>query len=270
MSQGTEPAFTIVNGPSSPGHYTEPGSASSLSPDEQERYLRQLLIFGEAGQQKLKNASIFIAGTGGLGSPVAYYLAAAGVGHLTIVDHDEVALSNMNRQILHFTTDIGRKKIDSATQKLRALNPEIEVTGHAVQITPENIEMLAAGADLIIDAVDNYEARYILNAYAVRAGIPFFHGAVRGISGQMLIVIPGETPCLRCLIGDCLVNGPVPVLGIAPGIIGLMQANEAVKYLTGTGTVAAGQLHLWDGERTVLESFTVKKDHTCPVCKNRG
>ena len=240
----------------------------SLSPDEKERYLRQILIFGESGQISLRKAHIFIAGCGGLGSPLAMYLAAAGVRRLTIVDHDTVSLSNLNRQLLHGTSDIGREKSISAEEKLRNLNPEIKISSFNILITHDTLPALAAGADIIIDAVDSMETRHVLNAYAVRTGTPFIYGSVHGFHGQMMVIIPGKTACLRCLMDTPVKFPVVPVLGITPGIIGLMQANEAIKQITGMGVVQMNRFVTWNGETGKLDSYTVKKNLRCPVCGN--
>lgn len=239
-----------------------------LSPDEQERYLRQILIFGDSGQISLRNAHIFIAGCGGLGSPIAMYLAAAGIGRLTIVDHDRVSLSNLNRQLLHGTRDIGREKIISAKEKLSDINPEIKISCFNIQITQNTMPALADGADIIIDAVDSMETRYVLNTYAVRTGTPFIYGSVHGFYGQMMVIIPGKTACLRCLMDTPVKFPVVPVLGITPGIIGLMQANEAIKQITGMGVVQINRFVTWNGETGKIDSYGVKRNLLCPVCGN--
>lgn len=239
-----------------------------LSPEEKERYLRQILIFNESGQISLRNAHIFIAGCGGLGSPIAMYLAAAGVGRLTIVDHDMVSLSNLNRQLLHWTNDIGREKTISAEEKLRNINPEIKISCFNIMITHDTLPVLAAGADIIIDAVDSMETRYVLNTYAIKTGTPFIYGSVHGFNGQMMVIIPGKTACLRCLMDTPVKFPVVPVLGITPGIIGLMQANEAIKLITGMGVVQINRFVTWNGETGKLDSYAVKKDLRCRVCGN--
>ncbi|MFH0967191.1 MAG: HesA/MoeB/ThiF family protein, partial [Methanobacteriota archaeon] len=175
---------------------------SRLSGDESERYLRQILIFGDSGQVLLRDAHVFIAGCGGLGCPIAMYLAAAGVGTLTIVDPDIVSISNLNRQLLHWTSDIGKEKVISAQEKLSDFNPGIRVSCYGESITQDTIRTLAQGADIIIDAVDTMDTRHILNEYAVMTQKPFIHGAVNGLSGQMMVYVPGKTACLRCLIRD--------------------------------------------------------------------
>ncbi|MEI9479500.1 MAG: HesA/MoeB/ThiF family protein, partial [Deltaproteobacteria bacterium] len=178
-----------------------------LTPSERERYDRQIMIgeIGEEGQEKLKRSRVFIAGAGGLGSPIAIYLTAAGVGTIRMVDHDHVALSNLNRQVLHWEEDVGRKKVDSAREKLRNLNRAVEIEAIAETITEGNVSKLVSGCDVIVDAMDNLPTRYVLNRCAVETGLPFFHGAVNGFEGRVMTVIPGKTACLRCMY-----RGPVP------------------------------------------------------------
>jgi molybdopterin-synthase adenylyltransferase len=237
-----------------------------ISDNKNERYLRQILIFGDSGQKLLRNSHIFIAGCGGLGSPIAMYLTAAGIGRLTIVDQDTVSVSNLNRQLLHWTGDIGKEKVISAREKLNNLNPEVWVSCICESITQDTIKTLAQGADIIIDAVDNMDTRYILNQYAVLTTTPFIHGAVNGLSGEMMVILPGKTACLRCLIRDPTKTGVIPVLGTTAGIIGLMQANEVIKLITGIGVVQEGRIVIWDGNSGKLEGYTVRKLDSCPIC----
>lgn len=234
---------------------------------EKERYFRQIILFGKEKQQRLRNTHVFIAGCGGLGSPIAMYLTAAGVGTLTIVDNDKVSLSNLNRQLLHWTSDIGKDKAISAQEKLSRMNPEVRVRCIPEIITDNTIESLSYGADLIIDAVDSMQTRQILNRFVVITGIPFIHGAVHGMSGQMMVILPGLTACLRCVMKEELQKpGPIPVLGTTAGIIGTMQANEAIKIITGEGTVQAGKMIIWDGNRGTLEILKTQRNSSCPVC----
>ncbi len=172
-----------------------------LTKHELERYDRQIMIegFGEEGQEKLKKARIVIAGGGGLGSPTSIYLAAAGVGTIRIIDCDRVALSNLNRQILHWDKDVGKRKVDSATEKLRNLNQEIKIEAIEEKITEANVPQLVAGFDLIVDAMDNLPTRYLLNKAAIENNIPFFHGAIYGFEGRAMTIIPRQTACLRCV-----------------------------------------------------------------------
>lgn len=240
-----------------------------LTQNDLERYDRQIMIheIGKEGQEKLKSATVFIAGAGGLGSSISIYLAAAGVGTIRIVDHDTIELSNLNRQILHCNKDIGSKKACSAQKKLQTLNPDIEIQGVDETITEENISRLAAGSDLIIDAMDNFPTRYILNKYAVDNRIPFFHGAVKGFEGRVMTVIPGKSACFRCLYKGPVPEEKFPVIGVLPGLIGCIQATEVIKYITGIGELLSNKLLLYDG----LEmKFTILKINRNPDCEHCG
>ncbi len=246
------------------------GERIVLSPDEQKRYSRQIMLFGDEGQEKLKKAAIFIAGAGGLGSPIALYLAAAGVGRIIIADNDLVDLSNLNRQIIHFTRDIGERKSESASRKMQAINPDITIQAHHTTIDSENIMDLIDTADGIVDAMDNFETRYILNKAAFETEIPLFHGGIHGYSGQATTIIPGRTACLRCIFPHAPPKEVFPVLGTTAGFIGIVQANEVIKYLTGTGELLENRLFLWDGERAEVDTIVVEKNPACPICGNRG
>jgi molybdopterin/thiamine biosynthesis adenylyltransferase len=239
-----------------------------LSGNEQERYQRQIMLFGEAGQEKLKAARVVIAGAGGLGCPVATYLAVAGVGHIRIIDHDTIERTNLNRQILHWEKDIGVAKTDSAGEKLRAVNPEIEVEVVRVTINEETAPGLIRDADAIIDAMDNYPTRYLLNHLACQFGIPLFHGAIRGFDGQVTTILPGKTACLSCIFPKAPPKEIFPVIGVTPGIIGMIQANEVLKYLLGTGELLGNRLMIWDGLRSVLETVQVERDPSCTECSH--
>ena len=203
-----------------------------LSESERERYHRQTMIFGEEGQERLKKATAFIAGAGGLGCPIALYLAAAGVGRIRLVDSDTVDLSNLNRQVLYQKADIGRPKVAAAAEKLAALNPEISVEAVRTVIDAATVAGLTAGADVIVDAMDNFETRYLLNGAALERGIPLVHGAISGFFGQATTIIPGRTPCLACIFPNPPPDETVPALGTTAGVIGLVQANETIKYLS--------------------------------------
>jgi len=246
------------------------GSAMTLSERERERYKRQILLFGEEGQERLKAAHIFIAGAGGLGSPVSIYLAVAGVGTITIVDKDVVDQSNLNRQVLHADRDIGRKKVESAEEKLSAINPDIRVNAIEATIDKSNADRLVRGADGIVDAMDNFPTRYLLNELARKKGIPLFHGAIRGMHGQAMTILPGDFPCLACIFPRAPPAEVFPVVGTTPGIIGTIQANEVIKYLTGTGELLAGRLFLWDGIAARAEEIAVERDPGCRVCSGTG
>jgi len=237
-----------------------------LSERERERYKRQILLFGEEGQERLKRAHIFIAGAGGLGSPIAIYLAVAGVGTITIVDMDVVDQSNLNRQILHSDRDVGKKKTVSALEKLREYNADITVNAVDTTITAENIRELVGRADGIVDAMDNYPVRYLLNRVAVEKKIPFFHGAIRGFYGQATTILPGKTPCLECIFPKAPPKEVFPVVGATPGVIGTVQATEVIKYLTGQGSLLEGRLFIWDGLTSTSEEIAVCRNPSCPAC----
>ncbi len=230
------------------------------------RYDRQIKLFGAEGQEKLKRAKVFIAGAGGLGSPISIYLAAAGIGKIVLVDKDVVELSNLNRQILHWEKDVGAKKALSAKEKLVGLNSDISVEAIPETLDEGNVSSLVGDADLIIDAMDNFSTRYLLNRTAVEKKIPFIHGAIYGFHGQATTVLPGKTACLRCVFAQAPPPATFPVIGVTPGIIGLIQATEAIKYLTGTGDLLAGKLLIWDGLKTSMETIDLERDPRCRDC----
>ena len=239
-----------------------------LTRDDRARYDRQIMIkgIGEEGQEKLKRAKVFIAGSGGLGSPVAIYLAAAGVGMMRLVDHDTVELSNLNRQVLHGDADIGRKKIDSAKEKLKGLNQSVEIEALAETITEDNVSRLVDGFDLIVDAMDNLPTRYVLNKAAIDKNIPFFHGAVYGFEGRAMTIIPGKTACLWCLYQGRVTKGKFPVIGVAPAVIGCIQATEVIKYIVGIGELLTNKLLIYDGLNLEFTKLSVKRDPKCAHC----
>jgi len=239
-----------------------------LSRKEHERYHRQIMLFGETGQEKLKSARVVIAGAGGLGCPIATYLAVAGVGHIRIIDHDTVERTNLNRQILHWEQDIGNVKTVSAGEKLRQINPDVEIEAVQVTIDEETAPGLVRNADAIVDAMDNYPTRYLLNHLACTFGIPLFHGAVRGFDGQATTIIPGKTACLSCIFPKAPPKEIFPVIGVTPGIIGMIQANEVLKYILGTGELLNNKLLIWDGLHSVLETVQVERDPSCTECSH--
>jgi len=242
-----------------------------LSSRELEKYDRQIMIhgFGEEGQEKLKKARVFIAGIGGLGSPVAIYLAAAGVGTIRIADHDTVELSNLNRQVLHYERNIDKKKVDSAATKLAQLNPDIKIEKISVTITDKNISRLVADSDLIVDAMDNLPTRYLLNKTAIEKNIPFFHGAVYGFEGRAMTIIPGKTACLNCVYhGAAVPKEKFPVIGVTPAVIGCIQATEVIKYLLGLGDLLTDRLLNYDALRMKFTEFKISRDPNCEQCGN--
>lgn len=237
-----------------------------FSEREVERYRRQMMLFGEDGQERLKKANIFIAGAGGLGSPVSIYLAVAGVGMITIIDMDVVEETNLNRQILHYDRDIGRKKTTSAEEKLQELNPDIIINAIDVKVDASNAKKLVGNADGIVDAMDNYPTRYLLNDVAIAKQIPFFHGGIRGFYGQATTIIPGTTPCLKCIFPKAPPKEVFPVIGVTAGIIGTIQSNEVIKYLTGTGDLLANRLFIWDGMQSHAEEIRIERNPSCEAC----
>lgn len=239
-----------------------------LTERDKERYNRQMLIpdWGDEGQRKLKGAKVFIAGAGGLGSPASIYLAVVGVGHIKIIDKDVPELSNLNRQILHTETDIGRPKVESAKESLNALNPDITVEPVRATITEDNALDLVDDSDIILDCMDNFPTRYILNKTAIKLGIPFIHGSIWGIEGRTTFITPGKTPCLRCIFPDAPPKEIFPVLGATPGVIGCIQATEAIKYFIGIGKVLTNRLLVYDGERMEFHIIKVKRDPNCRDC----
>jgi adenylyltransferase/sulfurtransferase len=243
-----------------------------LSARERERYDRQLRLpeIGETGQAKLKEARILVAGAGGLGSSAAFYLAAAGIGFLRVVDKDRVDLSNLNRQILHTHADVGRPKASSAREKLIDLNPDITVEAVESEITEADAGELASDVHGIVDAMDNIPARSLLNRAALETGVPFFHGAVSGLEGRATTVIPGQTSCYRCRYKGEPPSCTFPVLGIAPGVIGSIQACEVVKYVAGFGSLLADVLLTYSGATQEFQRFRLKPNPECDHCGSPG
>lgn len=237
-----------------------------FSPRERERYKRQMMLFGDEGQEQLKKSTVVIAGAGGIGSPVALYLAVAGVGTIKIIDNDVVEQSNLNRQILHDDRDIGRKKVDSAAETLQAINPDIRVWAIHTTIDAKNAKSLVGNADGIVDAMDNFPTRYLLNDVAIAKKIPFFHGAIRGFYGQATTIVPGRSACLRCIFPKAPPKEVFPVIGVTPGVIGAVQATEVIKYLLKRGDLLTNRLFIWDGMRSHAEDVVVEKNPGCESC----
>lgn len=239
-----------------------------LTADELERYDRQIMVrgFGQEGQEKLKQARVLIAGGGGLCSPVATYLTAAGVGLIRVIDHDRVELSNLNRQVLHWDEDIGRKKVDSANEKLARLNPRVKIEAIEETITEANISQLVLGFDLIVDAMDNLPTRYLLNSVAIEKNMPFFHGAVHGFEGRAMTIIPGKSACLRCVYRGVTSDEKFPVVGVTPAVIGCIQATEVIKHIVGIGQLLTSRLLVYDGLNMKFTELRVKRDPNCEHC----
>lgn len=240
----------------------------TLSEVEVSRYARQMLIpgWGEGSQDKLRDRVVFVAGAGGLGSPAAIYLAAAGVGHLRIADFDAVDQTNLNRQILHDETRIGVNKADSAKMTLERINPYIRITALPVRIDQLTVDELVDDADIIIDCMDNFATRYLLNDSAIRKNIPLVFGSIWGLHGQISFFHVPETACLGCLVRGEPPSEVFPVLGATPAVIGAWQALEALKYLTGVGRTLKGRLLVWNGDDMEVEIYPIRPDPQCRAC----
>lgn len=238
------------------------------------RYSRHLVMpeVGRQGQAKLARAKVLVIGAGGLGSPALLYLAAAGVGTLGIVDFDVVDRSNLQRQVVHADDRVGRRKTESAAQTIRALNPDVNVVQHQEMLTDDNVDRLIAGYDLVIDGTDTFETRYTLNDACVRARMPVVHASVFRFEGQLTVFVPFDGPCYRCLYPTppppelapgCSVAG---VLGVVPGIMGLLQATEAIKLILGLGEPLVGRLLIWDALDGTFDELKLQRDPLCPAC----
>jgi molybdopterin/thiamine biosynthesis adenylyltransferase/rhodanese-related sulfurtransferase len=246
----------------------------SLTPEQRERYSRHLLVpeVGEDGQRKLLDAKVLLLGAGGLGSPAALYLAAAGVGTLGIVDDDVVDLSNLQRQVIHTTDRIGVPKVDSAEETIHNLNPDVNVVKFVTRLDASNIMEIIEGWDIIVDGADNFPTRYLLNDATVRLRIPVVSASILGFDGQLSVFDPYEGPCYRCLYPvpppaelapSCGANG---VLGVLPGTMGLLQATEVVKLIIGAGEPLIGRLLLYEALSATFTELKVRRDPECPVC----
>ncbi|MDQ6607336.1 MAG: molybdopterin-synthase adenylyltransferase MoeB [Actinomycetota bacterium] len=246
----------------------------AMSAEQRERYSRHLLLaeVGIEGQQKLLDAKVLLLGAGGLGSPTALYLAAAGVGTLGIVDNDVVDLSNLQRQVIHSSERIGVSKVDSAEQTITALNPDVKVEKYDVRLGPDNIVEIIDGYDIIVDGLDNFPTRYLLNDASVRLQIPVVSAAILGFEGQLSVFKPYDGPCYRCLFPvpppaelapSCGANG---VLGVLPGTMGLLQATEVIKLILGEGEPLIGRLLMYDALAARVTEVRVRRDPECPIC----
>ena len=256
--------------------YSPPPHAP-LTPDELQRYHRHLILpeIGEDGQRRLKAARVLLVGAGGLGSPAALYLAAAGIGHLGVVDADDVELSNLQRQVLHDTESVGTPKVDSAATRVRAINPHVDVSAHRTRLTSANAKALLDAYDVIIDGSDNFPTRYLINDACVLLGKPNVYGSVLRFEGQASVFSSGDGPCYRCLfreppppglVRNCAESG---VMGVLPGLVGVVQAAEAIKLVTGIGEPLVGRLLLVDALRMRFRTIDVVRDPQCRACGTR-
>ncbi len=245
-----------------------------LSPEQLKRYSRHIMLpeVGEVGQGKLLDARVLCIGAGGLGSPSSLYLAAAGVGTIGMVDDDLVDESNLQRQVLHNVERLGMPKVESARKTLQALNPDVKVHTHQVRLTSENILEILAGYDLVVDGADNFPTRYLLNDAALKLGKPVVHASIFRFDGQLTTFLPDQGPCYRCLYPDPPPPGMAPscqeagVLGVLPGIVGCLQANEALKLILGAGDSLSGRLLVFDALETKFRQLRLRKDPDCRVC----
>jgi sulfur-carrier protein adenylyltransferase/sulfurtransferase len=254
------------------GYDTE--APKTLSKEQRDRYSRHLLLpeVGVAGQQKLLDANVLLLGAGGLGSPAALYLAAAGVGTLGIVDDDTVDLSNLQRQVIHTTDRVGEPKVDSAAETIAQINPDVEVVKHQVRLDSSNVIELIEPYDIVVDGLDNFPTRYLLNDASVRLRKPVVSASILGFDGQLSVFKPYEGPCYRCLYPvpppaelapSCGANG---VIGVLPGTMGLLQATEVVKLILGEGEPLIGRLLLYEALGATFTELKVRRDPECPVC----
>lgn len=242
--------------------------------EQLQRYSRHILLqeVGVEGQIRLNESKVLVVGAGGLGSPVALYLAAAGVGTIGIVDDDVVDLSNLQRQIIHATPDVGCNKVESASKTLQALNPEVQVNEHKFRLCADNVLELVKQYDFVVDGTDNFSAKFLVNDACVLAGIPFSHGGVLRFAGQAMTIVPGESACYRCVfrqpppedaVSSCSEAG---ILGAIAGILGTIQATEALKFLAGTGKLLVNTLLTFDALAMDFRKVPLSRQDDCPVC----
>ena len=242
--------------------------------EQLERYSRHIILqeVGVKGQKKLLNASVLIIGAGGLGAPAALYLAAAGVGTIGIVDADEVDLSNLQRQVIHTTNDVGKAKVKSAAETMEAINPDVTVKTYRTFVDSTNIMDLIKDYDFIIDGTDNFPAKFLINDACVMAGKPFSHAGIIRFKGQLMTYVPGEGPCYRCVFKNPPPKDAVPtckqagVIGAIGRVIGSLQAMEAIKYIIGKGELLTGKLLTYDALKMEFHTIKLPKDHHCAVC----
>jgi len=246
----------------------------ALSEAQTERYSRHILLpeIGGRGQQRLLEAKVLVAGAGALGSPSALYLAAAGVGTIGVADSDAVELSNLQRQILHGTANLGQPKVESAARRMKDVNPDVEVVAHPVRLTSANILGILEHYDFVVDGTDNFATRYLINDACVLAGKGLAHGAIFRFEGQVTTIVPGRGPCYRCLYPEPPPPGLVPscqeagVLGAVAGVIGALQATEAIKWILGVGDLLVGRLVVVDALGARFREVKIQRDRNCALC----
>ena len=245
-----------------------------LTEEQIERYSRHIILkeVGGKGQQKLFDGKVLIIGAGGLGAPIALYLAAAGVGTIGIADADDVDLSNLQRQVIHFTPDVGKPKVESAREKMLAINPDLNVVTYKEWVSAANIMEMVGGYDFIIDGTDNFVAKFLINDACVLAGKPYSHGGILQFDGQTITVNPGKSACYRCLFPEPPPKDAIPtcsqagVIGVLPGVLGTIQATEAIKFLLGKGDLLTDRLLTYNALRMKFREIPLRRKTTCPVC----
>ena len=245
-----------------------------MTEEQIERYSRHIILkeVGGKGQKKLFDGKVLIIGAGGLGAPIALYLTAAGVGTIGIADADNVDLSNLQRQVIHFTPDVGKPKVESAKEKMQAINPDVKVITYQEWISAANINAIIADYDFIIDGTDNFAAKFLINDACVLAGKPYSHGGILQFVGQTITVLPGESTCYRCIFPEPPPKDAIPtcsqagVIGVLPGVIGSIQATEAIKFLLGKGELLASRILMYDALGMTFRDVAIKRNLNCPVC----
>ena len=245
-----------------------------LTDEQIERYQRHIALkeVGGKGQQKLLKGRVLIIGAGGLGAPAALYLAAAGVGTIGLADADAVELTNLQRQVIHFTPDIGKAKVDSAREKMAAVNPDVTVNTHQEWVRAANIMGIIGGYDFVIDGTDNFAAKFLINDACVLAGIPYSHAGILRFDGQTITVRPGESACYRCIFPAPPPKDAIPtcsqagVLGVLPGVLGVIQATEAIKFLLGKGELLTGRLLIYNALQMRFNEVRIDRNPRCPIC----
>ncbi len=239
-----------------------------MNPQQFQRYKRQMLIanWGEKGQKKLSNSKVFIAGVGGLGSFVSILLSCAGIGRMILVDNGYVKVENLNRQILYSENEVGLKKVNEAKKYLTSLNPAVEIETYFETIRDDNVDYYVKKSDIILDCLDNFETRLILNKSAIKNNVPLVHASVYGMWGQITFILPRKTPCLNCIFSTSNKKEVFPIVATTCGIIGSLQVNETIKFITKIGTNLTNKILFYDGESLTFDIIKISRTPNCPVC----